>query len=405
MTDRYDDVRVAPDPVLAEALRRRLHARMAGGASETETEPESAFVPVKEIDVALDTPTNDKKSGRRIAMVAAAVIVVAGATGIAIRGGGTDDDSPSPATEPTIESTVAPTAAPTTNAPTTEVPTTEPVDAMRQVQILGGPDWLAADDEGVWVKLDIGELHLVDPQTVTVIAEVELGGPSQPPCQGLGFGFGSVWTCAGTDVVRVDPVTRTVQSRLPINKVSAQGHLVAYADRMWVLTGTGDTLVGIDPATEQIVTTITLPWRASELGAGAAGLWAISASDGHVIRVDVEAGAVTLDVAVADAVSIAVGDQVWLGAKLQSVQLDPATGAVVTTIDAGLGSEGSIISDGQSVWVRNPSEFLARFDAATGDLIQTYSPDVSSGGDMLLAFGSVWTTAFDNSTLFEVPID
>ena len=29
MTDRYDEMRVAPDPSQAEALRQRLHARLA----------------------------------------------------------------------------------------------------------------------------------------------------------------------------------------------------------------------------------------------------------------------------------------------------------------------------------------------------------------------------------------
>ena len=31
MNDPYEEMRVAPDPLLAEELRRRLHARLASG--------------------------------------------------------------------------------------------------------------------------------------------------------------------------------------------------------------------------------------------------------------------------------------------------------------------------------------------------------------------------------------
>ena len=34
MTDHYDEMRVAPDPSQAEALRQRLHARMASVAAD-----------------------------------------------------------------------------------------------------------------------------------------------------------------------------------------------------------------------------------------------------------------------------------------------------------------------------------------------------------------------------------
>ncbi len=32
MTDHYDEMRVSPDPLLAEELRQRLHARMASAS-------------------------------------------------------------------------------------------------------------------------------------------------------------------------------------------------------------------------------------------------------------------------------------------------------------------------------------------------------------------------------------
>lgn len=62
MTDGYDEMRVQPDPVRAEALRRELHARMANvsrhddhGRShfdlDTAGPDPDGFVPMKEMSV------------------------------------------------------------------------------------------------------------------------------------------------------------------------------------------------------------------------------------------------------------------------------------------------------------------------------------------------------------------
>jgi hypothetical protein len=403
MTDRYDDIRVAPDPVRAEALRRQLHHRLAA-APRLDHRPSAD--PVKEIDVSPEPPVDETNQRRRLALAGAAAVVVLGVAAItvAVVRDGSDDVRDAPTTvSPSIATTVPPPAS--TAATETVVPTTSAEAQVRRVEIPGSPDWLAASDEGVWVKLDIGEVQLIDPDTATVEAEIAVASPDVAPCQGIGVGFGSVWSCSGSDVVRVDLEAREVVSRLALNKVSSQGHLVAHADRLWVLTGTGDTLVGVDPTTEQVVTTIQLPWRASDLGAGAAGLWALGASDGRALRVDPDSGAVLVDVALPDPVAISVGSQVWVGAKQMTVQLDATTGAMLTRISMGVGQFGAVAADQSSVWVRNTTDFVTRFDATTGEPAETYESDVTSGGDMLLAFGSVWTSAFDDSAVIVIPVD
>jgi hypothetical protein len=103
MTEHYDQMSVTPDPAQAEALRQRLHARMASvasDASEFEThrrigrariDPEEQPVPMKEIDVSDNSTTGDNKNGRWVAMAAAAVVVIA-LTGIAFAISNTSDD-------------------------------------------------------------------------------------------------------------------------------------------------------------------------------------------------------------------------------------------------------------------------------------------------------------------------
>jgi hypothetical protein len=128
MTDHYDEMRVSPDPSQAEALRQRLHARLASvfqddreGQSHphpgARLDPRPDLAPMKEIYVSYDSPPNEGRDRRRLAMAAAAVVAVIGVTGIAFAVGRSsgDDDPPAPADEPTV--------APITVAPTTETGT------------------------------------------------------------------------------------------------------------------------------------------------------------------------------------------------------------------------------------------------------------------------------------------
>jgi hypothetical protein len=68
MTDHYDEIRVPPDPLLAEALRQRLHAHMLQ-LDAARLEPDAHLVPVKEKVVSLDSPTSNGKNRQRLVMV------------------------------------------------------------------------------------------------------------------------------------------------------------------------------------------------------------------------------------------------------------------------------------------------------------------------------------------------
>ena len=131
MTGHHDEMRVAPDPSLAEALRQRLQGRLVSvprddneGPSDlqldaTRLDPEQDVVPVTEIRKSPDSPTNEIRKRRRLAMAAATVVAVIGIAAIAINSLSSDDgEAPSPAAPPTI----APT--PTATATTVAIPTT-----------------------------------------------------------------------------------------------------------------------------------------------------------------------------------------------------------------------------------------------------------------------------------------
>ncbi len=160
MTDRYDEMRVPPDPSLAEALRQRLHARMAsaslddtGGRSHLQVdaarfESEQHLVRVKENYVSVDShPTSEVRSRRRLAMAAAAVVAVIGVAAIAINSMNSEDGvEPAPAVQPTVAPS---TLATTPIAPRTETGFFAGRDGVPVTFIVPDDDW--GVPQGWWV--------------------------------------------------------------------------------------------------------------------------------------------------------------------------------------------------------------------------------------------------------------
>ena len=172
MTDRYDDMRVSPDPSQAEALRQRLHERLASASRDdrkdrshlhpdVRLDPQPDLGPMKEIYVSVDSPTNEGRNRRRLAMAAAAAVAVIGVTGIAVAVATSsgDDETPSPA--------AAPTVAPTTSvaAVTEELPGSAPVEFTACT--LAGPEVHPATEEEVVVSSPDGDVTIVRSRGVT----------------------------------------------------------------------------------------------------------------------------------------------------------------------------------------------------------------------------------------------
>jgi hypothetical protein len=94
-----------------------LPTTASSGSLSARLEPEKRLVPMKEMNVSLNTRTTETRNRRRLLIVAAAAVVVVGIAGIALFNYSDDDESPAPAPAATL----APT---TTIAPTTTVATT-----------------------------------------------------------------------------------------------------------------------------------------------------------------------------------------------------------------------------------------------------------------------------------------
>ncbi len=263
----------------------------------------------------------------------------------------------------------------------------------------GGPDWLAADDRYLYVKLDWGGVVRIDPESNQPAGSVNIGGDL---CQGVGAGYGAVWTCRGEELVRLDFETGQVTAIEGVVAAGKQAGIPAGFDRIWVLANIGGQLVSVDPVTNQVDPPIDLGALGSDIAVTDTAVWVTSRLDNAVVKVDPATRTVTarLD-GIDQPESIAVGDHLWVGGRTTSTEIDPTTATVVKTVDVGTGPAGAIAVDGSTLWVRDPDHFLRSVDA--GGAVETIDGPVTSGGDVLVAFGSVWATAFDEELLFRVP--
>jgi hypothetical protein len=284
-------------------------------------------------------------------------------------------------------------------------------DAVR-IELLGGPDWLAADESFLYVKLDGGRVDRIDPATGTDVASAQIsgeGGLSGSGCQGIGIGFDSVWTCHGTDVVRLglDPFEEV--ARIDAGKAASQGHLSTGFGRVWVLQGDGSTLAGIDPRTDAVGAPIALPVRGTDLAAGSNGIWIVSALDDAVVVIDPTSGSVLhrIDGINGPMVLSAAEDVMWVGGATAVHRIDQATATIQATVDGGIGRDGAIAADEAGAWVRRGNEvhhIAGRSGPADED---AFGLDLAapSPGDMLVAFGALWTTASEDAALFRIQLD
>jgi DNA-binding beta-propeller fold protein YncE len=279
------------------------------------------------------------------------------------------------------------------------------VDDLVRTEITGGPDWLAADDEFVYVKRDSGAVDQVDPATGEVLATFEIG--ENQLCQGIGAGFGSVWTCFGTDVVRIDPATGEIVATIEAGKTAEQGHLGIGFDRVWVLQGDGSTLVGIDPTTNELGEPLPLEVRGADLIVDDAGIWVVSALEDALVQVDPSGALLHRVDGLTEPRALSLGDGVlWVADTVAVHDVDPATGTIRATYEGGIGRSGAVAADESGVWVRRGAE-VRHLDGATGSEDELLTLDLAgpSPGDMIVAFDAVWTAASEDAALFRIADD
>ncbi len=268
---------------------------------------------------------------------------------------------------------------------------------------LESPDWLASGFGSLWVKRDDGAVvRLSSKGKVQATIDADIYQP--PVCQGLGVTADAVWACAteGT-IIRIDPETNDVVAKVEVPKVNEQGRLVSFGSQVWLLTGDGDRLTGISEETNQVGDSIELGSFCTESADTITGstLWVACASEGVLLRVDLEKKKVTGKVTdLPLATSVSVGEDVWVGFEKGLARIDPSS-LDVTMLQEAV-SPNRVRAIGDHVWVREEGgeAFLSRIDASSAEVGQVVvADDLPSGGDVLELDGVVWASAYDDGTV------
>ena len=325
-----------------------------------------------------------------------------------------------PAITPALLSTVLPPAT------STSLPEIPPVAAsltslderlLASFTILKEPDEMVFVQGFIWTKTADGHVVQIDPATNMVIADIKVDTTSDPfhYCQGMGTDGENIWVCSAAgdadhrtiDVVRVDPESQRVVETIKAAKIFEQLDMPFFLGQIWVLSGSGDQLVGIDVVTNQPSSTIDLGARCFQLALVDKALMASCALEDLVLRIDVEKKEVTARVALKRPGYIAGNeDGVWVAQPASIVRFDPISlNPLVTFTDLPEMDSGDIFVTKQSVWVRHKSGFIFHIDPASNQIVEQISTDQNlAGGSVLVTSDSIWATAYDDNLLFRLSL-
>ena len=296
-----------------------------------------------------------------------------------------------------------------TASATATIPAGAQIDARIDVGAPVSPRWFASDGQSLWVHEPTSLVRL-DVTTSAITGEV--------PMNAIEYGYattgaGAVWqTDFGRDVlVKIDPVADTVVASIPLGSGTAPEGVAVTAGSVWV-AGHGDgTIARVDPATSVVTKIPTGPTgldNPETMTAGPNGVFVDVASMYAVLRIDPATNRVGLSVPRTGTVA-SDGKEVWIGTDLgpnglpQAVRIDPVSGKVITAVDLNTTFISALGVGLGSVWVTT-GDGLFRIDSASGEIVGRL--DIGVIGDVLVAGGAVWVSAFDQPYVLRIlPLD
>jgi hypothetical protein len=242
-------------------------------------------------------------------------------------------------------------------------PTPEPSLAVRvgpTTSVGEGLADIASDASSIWtVDVVDSKAYRLDPTSGTASTTIDYSGGWLNLTLGCAVGEGSLWIAAtdlfqnGGTVVRIKQGTATVDQRMYVPGFAVA--VTTVPGSVWVAADVPSALLRIDPATNQVARSVSLPESPNGLAVGGGSAWVSGPTS--LMRVDLTSYAVTKIDLGSDVHDVAFGDgSVWAtvdktgttSAKL--VRIDPATGSVIASVDV-VGSPWDVAIGSGYAWV------------------------------------------------------
>jgi hypothetical protein len=287
---------------------------------------------------------------------------------------------------------------------------------VAQIMIEKEPDEMIFLKGFLWTKTADGHVIQIDPALNAVVRDIKVDTTKDlyHYCQGLGTDGEHIWACSASDdgeaksidVVRVDPVSASVVDTFKVGKIFDQLELPFLLDQIWVLTGIGDQLVGIDVTTRQPAAAIDLGSRCFQLAVVNNSLMAACTQDNLVLQIDPRQREVIRRIEI-ESPRFVAGDEnsLWVAQDHSVLRLDLESLEPVAEISdlVDIGKSGDFFVTADSVWIRQKDGFLFRIDPASNEIVeQIRSSQPLSGGTVLVTDDAIWVTAYDDSLLFRL---
>jgi YVTN family beta-propeller protein len=285
------------------------------------------------------------------------------------------------------------------------LPAETPIDkeALATLKIDDYPDFLASDEEGVWVTND-GRVEKFTFGTTNPVMSVSMPAP----CGAMVTGFGSLWaaSCEKKTIHRIDLLSGEISAIIETGLADSEGELsmAIGAGSVWLLTNADGQLSRIDPYQNKVIRKIKVAPHSFAVAFGFGSIWVTNTQDGSLQRIDPIKEKVIATIRVGPSprfLTIGCGSIWTLNQGDGTVsRIDPETTKVVSTITAEVvGTGGDIAAGAAKIYVRAKNTLLSIIDPAINKVVARYGPPAGSGA-VRVENGRVWVTAHDINTIW-----
>ena len=271
------------------------------------------------------------------------------------------------------------------------------------IKVEGYPDFLAADENGVWVTNDGRVEKFVFGNEKPVMSV------SMPtPCGAMAVGFGSLWvtSCETKSLYRIDLLSGKITAIIETGIADSEGELsvAVGAGSVWLLTNVNGELSRIDPHLNKITRRINVLPNSFAVAFGFNAVWITNTASGSVQKIDPNEEKVIATIPVGKTprfLSVGAGAVWTLNQEDGTVsKINPVNNKMVSTIAVdAIGSGGDIATSDTKVYVRAKSPLLSVIDASTNKVSLRYGPSSGSGA-VRVENEKIWITSHDINTIW-----
>ena len=267
-------------------------------------------------------------------------------------------------------------------------------------------DFLAWGFDALWMMtagttaLVNGEWQSVGPSLVRVDgktnqAEDNVIQEATARVRGLAIGEGAVWipNSGPGQIFKFDPLEKKVVLTIPVRFIGTEGSVGVGEGSVWI-TARGNILTRFNAATGVEEAAIKLPGEAPAAIVDNGFVWVSGFERGELYKVDARTNTLvqTIPLRPGPRFLTAGEGSIWVHNQGDSSvqRIDPASGAVIATIETGLsGRGGDLTTGGGYVWLTLSGTPLVQIDPRTNAVVAVFK-GIGWGDAIRFGGGSLW---------------